>query len=60
MTEEQANELATRLTVALIQERKLPADHRRELTAAEIAQAPVELLLAIREGLLQGSAKRLQ
>lgn len=53
MTEEQANDLATQLTIALLQEKKLPgAASVARLTPAQIAQGIVPPLLAIRDALL--------
>lgn len=52
MTEEQANELATRLTIALIENKQLPFDVQSKRTPDQIAQNIVPCLLAIRDALV--------
>lgn len=49
MTEEQANEIATRLTIALIEAGKAPFDARQNPTPKHVAQQAAALLLAIRD-----------
>lgn len=54
MTEEQANEIATRLTIALMEAKQLAFDARSNRTPNETAQGIVSHLLAIRDALLVG------
>ena len=56
MTEEQANEIATRLTVALIEAKQLTATGLTTNAHQGKAGNIVALLLSMRDGLLQKSA----
>ena len=52
MTEEQANEIATRLTIALMEAKKFPFDAITKRTPEQTATNIVPQLLAIRDALL--------
>lgn len=54
MTEEQANEMATRLTIALMEQKQWPFDALSKRTPEQTAAAVVPPLLAMRDALLQG------
>lgn len=58
MTEEQANEIATRLTVALIESKLIPSVSAGAKHTHGSAEHIAALLLSIRDGCLHGTGKQ--